>query len=49
MNFPAVTDAMLDKVEYDPIDDDSDPRRELFDPGHEPVVAWRLTRVPVAR
>jgi hypothetical protein len=79
MNFPAVCDAMLDKVEYDAIDDDLDPRREpepfcaecgaeigiflrlgldwrhfrgdsttigqieLFDPGHQPVVAWRLT------
>ena len=32
MNFPAVTDAMLDKVEYDPIDDNSDPRRELSTP-----------------
>jgi hypothetical protein len=84
MNFPAVTDAMLDKVEYDAIDD-PDPGQEpepfcsvcgadigiflrfglgwrhyrgdgtiigqieLFDPGHEPVVAWRLTRVPATR
>jgi hypothetical protein len=79
MNFPAIVDAMLDKVEYDAIED-PDPAREpgpfcaecdseigiflrfglnwrhfrgdgtiigqieLFDPGHEPVVAWRLTR-----
>ncbi len=28
MNFPAVCDAMLDKVEYDAIDDDPDPCRE---------------------
>jgi len=27
MRFPAVYDAVLDKVEYDPIDDDPDPRR----------------------
>lgn len=82
MNFPAVCDAMLDKIEYDAIDD-PDPAQEpepfcvecgadigiflrhgldwrhfrgdsttigqieLFDPGHQPVVAWRLTRVPV--
>jgi len=79
MNFPAVCDAMLDKVEYDAIDD-PDPGREpepfcaecgaeigiflrygldwrhyrgdgtiigqieLFDPGHEPIVSWRLAR-----
>jgi hypothetical protein len=84
MNFPAVADAMLDKVEYDAIDD-SDPSQEpepfcaecgaaigiflrfgldwrhfrgdgttigqieLFDPGHDPVVAWRLTRIPAIR
>jgi hypothetical protein len=77
MNFPAVTDAMLDKAGYDAIDD-PDPGREpepfcaecgadigiflrfgldwrhyrgdgttigqieLLDPGHQPVVAWRL-------
>ena len=74
MNFPAVCDAMLDKIEYDAVDD-PDPGREpepfcvvcgahigvflrfgldwrhfrgdsttigqieLFDPGHQPVVA----------
>jgi hypothetical protein len=84
MNFPAVCDAMLDKVEYDAIDD-PDPGREpepfcaecgadigiflrfglgwrhyrgdgsiigqieLFDPGHAPVVAWRLTSIPATR
>ena len=84
MNFPAVCDAMLDKVDYDEIDA-PDPGREpepfcaeygdnigiflrfgldwrhfrgdgttigqieLLDPGHEPVVAWRLTSVPTAR
>jgi hypothetical protein len=84
MNFPAVADAMLDKVEYDAIDD-PDPSQEpepfcaecgaaigiflrfgldwrhfrgdgttigqieLFDPGHDPVVAWRLTRIPAIR
>ena len=81
MNYPAVCDEMLDKVEYDAIDD-PDPSKEpepfcaecgsdigvflryglnwrhfrgdgtvigqieLFDPGHEPVVSWRLTRQP---
>jgi hypothetical protein len=85
LNFPATCDAMLDKVEYDAIDDDPDPGQEpepfcaecganigiflrfgldwlhfhgdgttigqieFFDPGHEPIVAWRLTRVPAAR
>jgi hypothetical protein len=80
MNFPAVCDAMLDKVEYDAIDD-PDPGREpepfcaecgaaigiflrfgldwrhyrgdgtiigqieQFDPGHDSIVAWRLTQV----
>jgi hypothetical protein len=84
MNFPAVCDAMLDKAEYDAVDD-PDPGREpepfcaecgadigiflrlsldwrhfsgdsttigqieLFDPGHQPVVAWRLTRVPATK
>jgi hypothetical protein len=84
MNFPAVCDAMLDKIEHDAIDD-PDPGREpepfcaecgsdlgiflrfaqdwrhfrgnsttigqieLFDPGHQPVVAWRLTRIPAMR
>lgn len=83
MNFPAVFDTMLDKIEYDPIDD-PDPSREpepfcaecgadigiflrfgldwwhyrggaiigqieLFDPGHNPIVAWRLTGVPALR
>jgi hypothetical protein len=84
MNFPAVADAMLDKVEYDAIDD-PDPSQEpepfcaecgaaigiflrfgldwrhfrgdgttigqieLFDPGHDPAVAWRLTRIPAIR
>jgi hypothetical protein len=84
MNFPAVCDAMLDKVEYDAIDD-PDPSQEpepfcaecgaaigiflrfgldwrhfrgdgttigqieLFDPGHDPAVAWRLTRIPAIR
>ena len=79
MNYPDVCDAMLDKVEYDAIDD-PDPGREpepfcaqcgadigiflryglawrhyrgdgtvigqieLFDPGHQPAVSWRLTR-----
>jgi hypothetical protein len=84
MNFPAVADAMLDKVEYDAIDDpdpsqDPEPfcaecgaaigiflrfgldwrhfrgdgttigQIELFDPGHGPVVAWRLTRISTIR
>jgi hypothetical protein len=84
MNFPAVADAMLDKVGYDAIDD-PDPSQEpgpfcaecgaviriflrfgldwrhfrgdgttigqieLFDPGHDPVVAWRLTHIPAIR
>ena len=84
MTFPAVCDAMLDKVEYDAIDD-PDPGREpepfcaecgaaigiflrfgldwrhyrgdgtiigqieLFDPGHDPAVAWRFTHVSVSR
>ncbi len=84
MNFPAVCDAMLDKLEHDAIDD-PDPCREpepfcaecgadigiflrlgldwrhyrgdgtiigqieLFDPGHDPAVAWRLTCVPATR
>ena len=84
MNFPAVCDAMLDKVDYDEIDD-PDPGREpepfcaecgdnigiflrfgldwrhfrgdgtiigqieLFDPGHEPVVAWRMNCVSTTR
>jgi hypothetical protein len=84
MNFPAVTDAMLDKVGYDAIDD-PDPGREpepfcagcgadlgiflrfgldwhhyrgdgtitsrieVFDPGHDPVIAWRLTRALATR
>jgi hypothetical protein len=79
MNFPAACDAMLDKIDYDAIDEDPDPGREpepfcaecgasigiflrygldwrhfrgdsttigqieLFDPGHQPAVAWRLT------
>jgi hypothetical protein len=78
MNFPDVCDTMLDKVDYDAIDD-PDPSREpepfcaecganigiflrygldwrhfrgdgtvigqieMFDPGHQPVVSWRLT------
>ena len=76
MNFPAVCDAMLNKTEFDGVDDE-DPRQEpepfgaecgadvgiflrygtdgrhymgdvttgqieVFDPGHDPVVAWRL-------
>jgi len=84
MNFPAICDAMLGKLDYDAIDD-PDPGREpeplcaecgaaigiflrfglnwrhfrgdgttigqieLFDPGHEPVVAWRPTRSPAVR
>ena len=84
MNFPAACDAMLDKIQYDAIDD-PDPGREpepfcaecgadigiflrygldwrhfrgdstavgqieLFDPGHQPIVAWRLTRAPATR
>jgi hypothetical protein len=84
MNFPSVCDAMLDKIEFDAIDD-PDPAREpepfcaecganigiflrygldwhhfrgdptiisqieLFDPGHQPVVAWRVTSVPALR
>jgi hypothetical protein len=38
MNFPAVCDAMLDKTEFDAVDDE--------DPGHDPVVAWRLPGIP---
>ncbi len=84
MNFPAVADAMLDKLECDAIDDeDLSPEPEpfcltcgtdlgiflrygldwrhfrgdgttigqieLIDPGHEPVVAWRLTHAPTTR
>ncbi len=84
MNFPAVCDAMLDKVEFDAIDDEfsslePEPfcaecgtsigiflrygtdwqhylgdattagRIEVFDPGHDPVVAWRLPLIPAAR
>jgi len=81
MNFPAVCDAMLDKTEFDGVDDE-DPRPELepfcaecdadigiflrygtdwrhyrgdvttvgqievFDPGHDPGVAWRLPGIP---
>jgi hypothetical protein len=81
MNFPAVCDAMLDKTEFDAVDDE-DPGQEpepfcaecgadigiflrygtdwrhylgdaatagqieLFDPGHDPVVAWRLLGIP---
>jgi hypothetical protein len=41
MNFPAVCDAMLDKVEYDAIDD-PDPRRAITTPaaptGHQQLV-----------
>jgi hypothetical protein len=84
MNFPAICDAVLDKVEFDHIDD-ADPSQEpepfcaecgahigiflrfgldwrhfrgddtiigqieLFDPGHDPVVSWRLTHVPTTR
>lgn len=84
MNCPAVCDAMLDKIEYDGIDDpdpDQEPEPfcaecgadigiflrygldwrhfrgdsttigqiELLDSGHQPVVAWRLTRAPATR
>jgi hypothetical protein len=84
MNFPAVCDAMLDKTEFDAVDDEfscQEPEPfcaecgasigifvrygmywrhyrgddaaigqiELFDPGHDPVVAWRLPRIPVTR
>jgi hypothetical protein len=81
MNFPAVCDAMLDKIEFDAVDDE-DPCQEpepfcaecgadigiflrygtdwrhylgdvttavqieVFDPGHDPVVAWRLPGIP---
>jgi hypothetical protein len=80
MNFPAVCDAMLDKTEFDAVDDE-DPCQELepfcahcgadigiflrygtdwrhyrgaittgqievFDPGHDPIVAWRLPGIP---
>lgn len=80
MNFPAVCDAMLDKTEFDAVDDE-DPGQEpepfcavcgasigiflrfgtdwrhylgddtitgqieLLDPGHDPVIAWRLPSV----
>jgi hypothetical protein len=80
MNYPDTCDAMLDKIDYDAIDD-PDPGREpepfcaecganigiflryglewrhfrgdgtiigqieLLDPGHQPVVSWRLTPV----
>jgi hypothetical protein len=37
MHFPAVCDAMLDKLESDDIDDT------------DPVVAWRPARLPAAR
>jgi hypothetical protein len=80
MNFPAVCDAMLDKTEFDAVDDEDpcqepEPFRaecgadigvflrygtdwrhyfgdvtagqiEVFDPGHDPVVAWRLPGIP---
>jgi hypothetical protein len=84
MNFPSVCDAMLDKIDYDAIDDPDpagepepfcaecgayigiflrhglhwshfhgDPTTisqiELFDPGHQPVVAWRMPRVPATK
>jgi hypothetical protein len=60
INFPAACDAMLDKSECDAIDD-PDPAREPepfcaecgagigIDPGHQPVVAWRMPRVPATR
>jgi hypothetical protein len=84
LNSPAICDAMLDKIDYDAIDE-PDPGREpepfcgecgahigiflrygldwrhfrgdptiigqieLFDPGHQPVVAWRLPCVPATR
>ena len=38
MNFPAVCDAMLDKTEFDAVDDE--------DYEHDPVVAWRLPGIP---
>ena len=80
MNFPAVCDAMLDKTEFDAVDDEdlcqepepfcaecgadigiflrygTDWRHylgdvttgqiEVFDPEHDPVVAWRLPGIP---
>jgi hypothetical protein len=80
MNFPAVCDAMLDKTEFDAVDDE-DPapepepfcaecgtdigiflrygtdwrhylgdvttgQIEVFDPGHDPVVARRMPGIP---
>ena len=79
MNFPAVCDAMLDKTEFDAVDEDpcqepepfcgecgadigiflrygidwrhslgdvSAGQIEVFDPGHDPVVARRLPGIP---
>jgi hypothetical protein len=84
MNFPAACDAMLDKTEFDAVDDE-DPCQEpepfcaecgasigiflrhgtnwrhylgdntvtgqveMFDPGHDPVVAWRMSGLLATR